>query len=258
MLFATIVSCNPDDQIIVTPSATAKVLTPATGFSVVLSKSTENDVATVVTWDAAQYEGTQTVVNYTIEIAKSGTNFAIPIAVATTTELSKSLKVSELNSALVNGGFVKKEVNDVDIRIKSFVGTSGVAQYSSANTIKATPYNIPLATSHWLVGAATPGGWSWNADDETEFPLVAGKTNIYEVVVVLKNGEAFREFLGNNFTNDGNWDASHNYTYYTGLGFTIDSELVNAGDGDANFKYTGPTGSRILKIDNVAKTITLD
>lgn len=258
LLFISTVACDSEDHIVITPSEAANLTSPATGFSVVLSKETENDVAVVVKWDAADYNGPQTVINYTIEIAKGGTKFASPITVATTTELTKSLTVSELNSALANGGFVIKEVNDVDIRIKSIIGTSGVPQYSNVNSIKVTPYRVPLATSHWLVGAATPGGWTWEGDAETEFPLVAGQTNIYQVTIVLKSGLAFREFLGNDFTNDGNWGNSHNYTYYTGLGYTIDSELINEGDGDNNFRYTGPTGARVLKIDNVAKTITLD
>jgi len=258
MLFATILSCDPDDHVIVTSSEAPKLVTPATGFTIVLSKETENDVATVVKWDAAKYTGSQTVVTYTIEIAKAGTNFASPISVASTTELTKSLKVSELNPALVNGGFIEKQVNDVEIRVKSVVGTAGIPQYSNVNTFKATPYHVPLASSHWLVGAATPGGWTWEGDAETEFPLVIGKTNVYKVTIVLKSGEAFREFLGNNFTNDGNWDSSHNYTYYKDGGFTIDSELVDNADGDHNFRYTGPTGSRVLTIDNAAKTITVD
>jgi hypothetical protein len=260
LLFMSMVACtNTDDDItIITPSEAPELLTPTSDFSIVLSKATESDVATTVIWDYAKYDGTQTVINYTVEVAKGGTNFAAPVTVATTTDRYKTLKVSELNSALVNGGFVEKAVNNVDIRIKAVVGNAGVPQYSNFYTIKATPYHVPLATSHWLVGAATPGGWSWSGDAETEFPLVVGQTNIYQVTVVLKNGEAFREFLGNNFTSDGNWDASHNYTYYSGLGYTIDSELVNAGDGDSNFKYTGPTGARVLKIDNVAKKISVD
>ncbi|WP_309613460.1 SusE domain-containing protein [Flavobacterium sp.] len=255
------ISCNADDvenRSVIEAGTPATLLTPQSGFSIVLSKETEKNIATTVTWNKATYTGTQTVLNYTVQIAKGGTNFANPITLTNTTGVSEEITVGELNSALVNGGFVEKEVNDVDIRIKSVVGASGLPQYSNFFTIKATPYHIPLASSHWLVGAATPGGWSWNGDSETEFPLVAGQTNIYEVNIVLKSGEAFREFLGNNFTSDGNWDASHNYTYYTGLGYTIDSELVDAGDGDHNFKYTGPTGARLLKIDNVAKKITLD
>jgi len=256
-----VISCNADDvenRPVIGTGTAPVLLTPQAGFSIVLSKETEKDIATTVTWNKATYAGSAVVVNYTIQIAKAGTNFASPMTVTNTTAVSQALTVEELNSALVNGGFIEKEVNDVDLRIKAVVGADGLPQYSNSITFKATPYHAPLASSHWLVGGATPGGWSWDGDAETEFPLVSGQTKIYEVSIVLKNGEAFREFLGNNFTSNGNWDASHNYTYYSGLGYAIDAELVDALDGDHNFKYTGPTGLRVFKIDNVAKTISLD
>lgn len=255
------ISCNADDveeRPVIAAETAPVLLTPKSDFSIILSKESETDAATTLVWDYATYQGSQTVVNYSIEIAKANTKFEKPITVANTTSKFKTLTVAELNSALVNGGFIEKEENKVDIRIKSVVGASGIPQYSNFFTITATPYHTPLATSHWLVGAATPGGWTWAGDAETEFPLVIGQTNIYQVTIVLKNGEAFREFLGNNYTADGNWDANRNYPYYSDLGYTIDAELENAGDGDSNFRYTGPTGARVLKIDNNAKTITLD
>ena len=215
-----VVSCNADDvenRPVITAGTTPVLLTPQSDFNIVLSKATENNVATTVIWNDATYEGSATVVNYTIELAKAGTNFASPVIAGTTTSRFKSLTVAELNSALVNGGFIEKQENEVDIRIKSTVGVGGVAQVSNFYTIKATPYHVPLASSHWLVGAATPGGWTWDGDAETEFPLIVGRTDAYKVAIVLKSGEAFREFLGNNFTSDGNWDASHNYSYYAGL-----------------------------------------
>ncbi|MBP4142907.1 SusE domain-containing protein [Flavobacterium sp. P4023] len=235
------------------------LLSPTGDFNIVLSKATEKDVATTFVWDDAAYAGTPTVVNYTIEIAKAGTKFAAPIVVTTTTSRFKAITVGELNSALVNGGFVEKQENLVDIRVKSSIGaTSSVAQFSNFFTIKVTSYRTPLASSLWLVGAATPGGWSWDDDAETELPLVIGQTNVYQVAVMLNGGEAFRIFLGNNFTSNGNWDASRSYAFYANAGYTITPELVNANDGDFNFKYTGPTGMRVLKIDNAAKTITLE
>lgn len=257
------VSCNADDvenRPVIAPVTAPVLLTPQNDFNIVLTKESEAEIATTVVWNDAKYDGTPTVVNYTIEVAKAGTKFATPIAVSTTIARYKALTVAELNSALVNGGFIEKEENSVDIRIKATVGVGAEAQYSNFYTFKATPYHVPLASSHWLVGEATPGGWSWDGDAETEFPLVVGKTNVYEVAVVLKQGKAFREFLGNDFTSGGNWGAnnSRNYTYYEDAGYTIDSELINANDGDKNFQYTGPTGLRILKIDNAAKTITLD
>ncbi|NDP23044.1 MAG: hypothetical protein GZ091_18485 [Paludibacter sp.] len=257
------ISCTDDIQDTnreaVAASTAPVLLTPKGDFNIVLSKATEKEVATTIVWDDAAYAGTATVVNYSIEIAKAGTKFASPTVVTTTTNRFKSITVAELNSALVNGGFVEKEENLVDIRVKSSVGATGsVAQFSNFYTIKATPYHVPLASSHWLVGAATPGGWSWENDNETEFPLVVGTTNVYQVSIVLINNESFRVFLGNDFTSGGNWGSSRNYPFYADAGYTIAAELVNANDGDKNFKYLGPTGLRVLKIDGAAKTITLN
>ena len=265
VVFLSIVafSCTDDIQDTNREAVTAEtapvLLTPKGDFNIVLSKATEKEVATTMIWDDAAYTGSSTVVNYSIEVAKAGTKFAAPQTVTTTTSRFKSITVAELNAALINGGFVEKQENLVDIRIKSSVGATGsVAQFSNSFTIKVTPYRTPLASSLWLVGAATPGGWSWNNDAETEFPLVVGKTNVYQVSIMLNGGEAFRIFLGNNFTSDGNWDASRNYPFYANAGYTFSPELVNANDGDSNFRYTGPTGMRVLKIDGAAKTITLN
>lgn len=254
-------SCNADDvenRPVIAAQTSPVLLTPTSDFNIILAKENENETATTVVWDDALYQGSSTIVNYTIQIAKKGTEFAQPITVSTTTDRFKALSVAELNSAMVNGGFTEKVENEVDIRIKSVVGLDGGPQYSNFYTFKATPYHTPLATSHWLVGAATPGGWTWDGDAETEFPLIIGRTDAYKVAIVLKSGEAFREFLANDFTSGGNWGTSHNYTFFANDNFTIDSELENAGDGDSNFRYTGPTAERVLTIDYAAKTITLD
>ncbi len=107
-------------------------------------------------------------------------------------------------------------------------------------------------TSDWLVGAATPGGWSWAGNSETEFGEVSN--GIHEVALRLTNNEAFRVFLNNN--GGDSWDlGSRNYPWYVNEGYTIDSELINANDGDSNFRYTGPTAILILRINSITKVI---
>ncbi|MBV2196385.1 MAG: SusE domain-containing protein [Flavobacterium sp.] len=107
-------------------------------------------------------------------------------------------------------------------------------------------------TSDWLVGAATPGGWSWAGNSETEFGEVSN--GIHEVALRLTNNETFRVFLNNN--GGDSWDlGSRNYPWYVNEGYTIDSELINANDGDSNFRYTGPTAIRILRINSITKVI---
>jgi hypothetical protein len=150
--------------------------------------------------------------------------------------------------------------NDGDNNFR-FNGTPGsyrikIDENQKFITVARSTVNSGLEpTSTWLVGAATPGGWSWSGDNETELPLVSN--NIFETPIILNSGETFRVFLGNN--GGDSWGlGDKNYPWYINDGYTIDSELINALDGDSNFRYVGPTGLRVFKIDTVAKTITVD
>ncbi|UOX35450.1 SusE domain-containing protein [Flavobacterium sediminilitoris] len=155
---------------------------------------------------------------------------------------------------------VLENANDSDSNF-SFTGTPGTYRIKideNQKTISIANSTVSSGiepTSHWLVGAATPGGWSWADDSETEFPIVSD--GIYEVPVALTNNETFRIFLGNN-GGDSWGEGSRNFPWYVSNGYTIDSELENAFDGDSNFKYTGPTELRLFKINSNTKTITIE
>jgi len=125
--------------------------------------------------------------------------------------------------------------------------TIGIAKSTVTSGIEPTAY--------WLVGAATPGGWSWTGNNETELPVVSN--GIYEVPVNLTNNETFRVWLSNDGTDA--WGLpNRNYPSFSGDGYTIDSELINAMDGDSNFRYVGPTGVRLFKINTSTKVISVD
>ncbi|PRZ26504.1 SusE domain-containing protein [Flavobacterium granuli] len=156
----------------------------------------------------------------------------------------------KISSSLVNA-------NDGDSNFR-FTGTPGKYRIKVDQVAKTltVAQGETAAKSIWLVGAATPGGWSWVDNKETELPLISD--GIFEVPLVLKSGEAFRVFFGNDGTENGNWGTGKNYLYYAGEGYTIPSELENAMDGDSNFKYTGVTALRVFKINTITKTITLN
>ena len=84
-----------------------------------------------------------------------------------------------------------------------FTGTPGTYRIKiDANTKKITAFQgTTAASSNWLVGAATPGGWSWAGNNETEFGLISD--GVYEAKIVMTSGEAFRIFLGNNGGDSG-------------------------------------------------------
>lgn len=135
-----------------------------------------------------------------------------------------------------------------------FVGTPG--QYfievdTEAKTITLGPPVIGPNCNFdqlWLVGAGiVDAGWSW--DTPVALPCTGNGT--YSGNVALAN-DAFRFFSVNS-----DWGTGTNYPGYEGNGYTIDSNLVNAMDGDNNFEFIGTPGTYFLTVDDISKTITL-
>jgi hypothetical protein len=158
----------------------------------------------------------------------------------------------------VNEGFIItsnfENAADGDQNFK-FNATPGAYRFKIDENKKTITAFKSGVDSFWLVGAATPGGWSWAGNNETEFGAISD--GLYEAKMIMTSGEAFRVFLGNN--GGDSWDlGSYNYPYYASNGYTFDSELVNALDGDSNIRYTGPTELRTFKINTNTKVITVD
>ena len=190
----TVMSCTKDDiqstdREAVVPVNAPVLLNPSATFNMVLQKANETSLATSVVWNDATYNGTTTVVNYAIEIAKAGTNFKTPVTLATTTNRFKDITVGELNTAFLNAGLNPFTEQQADIRVKSYVGSvgSGVSQVSNSFTIKATPY--PSWPNWGMIGsatAATTGGDGWANDVNLEYDLTTKK---YSITINLAVGE---------------------------------------------------------------------
>ena len=198
------VSCNADDveDRPVIEAATAPVLlTPKSDFSIVLQNANATNAATTFVWDDAQYNGTTTVVTYSVEIAKAGTNFASPSVVATTTDKFKSFTVGELNSACLNAGFAPFKESKIDVRVKSSVGSAGsLAQVSNFYTITATPY--PAWPNWGIIGSATPGGW--DNDTNLDYDLSTKKYTYAGPLVVGEIKFRLDDSWTTNYGDDGN------------------------------------------------------
>ncbi len=116
-------------------------LTPTSPF--VLSPLDGDNLLTTLTWDAADNGVTTISPNYTVEIAKAGTNFAKPIAASlTSTALKVVWQEGYINSLLLDNGFVPDSAADLDVRVKSVLGESAnsFTQYSNTISMKVTPF----------------------------------------------------------------------------------------------------------------------
>lgn len=151
-------SCTNDKDPIATSQGGPVLLTPESGSEFVLNPANEDDVIATLVWDHSEF-GVPTSGSYTVEIAETGTNFADLIVAGTTSNRFLSWTVSELNGLLAAPRFTPYTQTEIDVRIKSSLGTAenAIVQYSNVITIKVTPYTTENPT------IAVPGnhqGWA--------------------------------------------------------------------------------------------------
>ena len=231
-------------------SEAAPVITsPDNTFALVLMETTPNDEAIAVSWEDPDFgENSSVDVMYEVQFAQAGTGFAGAVTEGTT-DASFSSTHEAFNETVLNAGLNAEEAGSLDIRIKATIimEAGNMERFSDAVTITVTPYSVELAPILYVVGAgAADAGWSW--DNPIELPLQGTK---YSGNINLIN-DAFRFFTVNN-----DWGTGLNHPYYTSVGYTIDSNLVDALDGDNNFQFIGAPGEYFIEIDTDAKTITL-
>ena len=169
ILFIANVSCENDDQTIINPSGGPELLTPLTGSAYVLNPATASAEVTTLVWDHADY-GVQTEINYEVEMALAGTDFATIYSGGTTNSRFYTYTHESLNAIALAAGLVPYTAGDLDVRIKSSLGTNGdVVAYSNVITITVTPYTTDLPK------LAVPGnhqGWS-DANNFESAPRIA-------------------------------------------------------------------------------------
>lgn len=199
------VSCNADDvenRPIIQAATAPVLLTPKSDFSIVLQNSNADKAATTFVWDDALYQGTKTVVTYSLEMAKAGTDFTNPVSVATTTDKFKNFTVAELNTACLNAGFAPFVSSKIDVRVKSSVGGVGsLAQVSNFYSITATPY--PAWPNWGIIGSATPNGWN-DPDTNLDYNLTTRKYSYVGPLVVGEIKFRLDDAWTTNFGDDGN------------------------------------------------------
>ncbi|MDV7188554.1 SusE domain-containing protein [Lutibacter sp. TH_r2] len=236
------------------PSSNPIITSPDSTFEVILSDITPDDTAITTEWTDADFDESSTVsVTYEIEVAEAGTSFASTQSLGTTEDYSLETTHSALNEAALALGITVGEVGELDLRVKaSFETAAGTSErFSELITISVTPYETALPETLYIVGAGAPdAGWGWTSPVELTLlgTTYSGNVNL-QSTADANNFRFFTEFE--------NWDSGQNYPYYEVRGYTIDTNLVNAEDGDNNFAFIGTDGEYFLSIDTENKVITL-
>ncbi len=129
----------------------------------------------------------------------------------------------------------------------NFTGTPGIYTLTINNTTKTIV--LQPSSSLWAVGTAVPGGWTFNTNS-VEF--IENMPDIWSASLPISNSifRFFKRF--------GTYDLNNNFSSYADQGYTIDTNLINDGSPDQNFRFMGTPGTYTLTINAINKTIVLN
>lgn len=172
--FFSFISCELDDKNVITqPGDSPTLVSPEEGTSIILDPTNPTNPGITVVWNHAKY-ALNTEINYTVEIAAAGSNFANPIVLQTATSRQITLSVEQFNQKCLDAGLIPFTSAGLDIRVKAALGTSSSLEViSNKITINVTPYTTDLP----LLGV--PGvHQGWNAATSPRLAASAyGKTD---------------------------------------------------------------------------------
>jgi len=172
-VLAGFTACEDEKEMLfVSPQGEFRILTPATGQSVVLNPATPNNPGISVSWEALDY-GTPTAVTYEVQVAQAGTDFAAPIVIASTSETYATVNSEALNGAAIGSGLGPDEEGALEVRVRATVSGEQEA-FSDVITYLVTPYVTYPFLDLYLVGNATQDNWNNNANN---YPLFRDPNN---------------------------------------------------------------------------------
>ncbi len=146
------VGCEKDlEQTVMSASVPPDIsLSPA---SVILTSATAADTVEAISWSASDY-GYSAAVNYTVEIAKTGSGFAGSQTVNTGSKRQLKYVGAVLNDLAIGQGIAPGTTGTLDIRVKSALSDS-LTIYSPVTTLTVKTYAVEFPA------LLVKGGNSW-------------------------------------------------------------------------------------------------
>lgn len=217
-------ACNNDPKMMILPSPVAPVLNApshaTTAYNADSSAYVLNldstGVAETFIGTAAEY-GQATRITYSLQIDKSGGNFANAITLATSTSDTISVTVPQLYLA-VTGDVLNAPIgvqSSYDVRVMTTIGSNLIPTYSNTVTLKINPlpavypYTLISKVNLWYIIGLADGNWNYS------------NSGIGSSMIPLSLVE------GKNYTKAG--DGTFTYTGYfqSSRGFKIVSGAAN-------------------------------
>jgi len=233
-------ACKKDEVKTIAYTGKPGTLT-ASQSNLVLTSASANDTVQTFSWSPTDY-GFKAATTYTLQIAKGGTNFAVPKEVDMGSATQQKYSGGDFNQMLLILGLAPGSAGQVEVRVKSSISDSIPAVYSNNLPLTVTPYLVIINyPSLWVPGDYQ--GW-----DPATAPKISSKNanGIYEGYVNIPGGT-----LKFKFTSDPDW----NHTNYGWASSTITGDNVtgtfNTTGGDL---FVPSAGYYLLKANTNSNT----
>lgn len=234
-----LVSCENEEnfKLLEPQEADFAFITPDNGTAIVLTQEIpSSNPAVTFTWEEVSY-GTPTVVTYTLQFATNGTEFAMPIDVASSNATYYSLTVGELNTQALALGLEPGQEGAIDVRVRSTVGTTGSEEkFSNPMTMLVTPFTTELPKIY-VVGsflAASGYGSDWTPASAVPLSSSAFGATDFEGYVYMNVAAPEFKFLPTNTSFDGDYGDDGSFS----------GSLLQ--EGEVNAQTTGPAYYRVM------------
>lgn len=256
LLLTGLWSCKKDEHKVIFEGGTSPVLKADQSGNILLDGSIKNNTAINFVWTNPNYKFNTGIssqdVNYLLQFDSLKGNFEgiDPVELSFSKELNFPISVSQLNLQLGKLGLPENVNSQFKVRLKSYVGNSGVPLYSNILTFTATPYldvavPLPVTDALYIIGNATPGGDAsgWNnpvPSPSQRFTKTSSTT--YEITIQLHGGKEFLVIPDN-----GSWANKYAITRGTNPDIGALQQGGNFGYNSGDNFY-GPTADGTYKI----------
>ncbi|MCW3162607.1 SusE domain-containing protein [Chryseobacterium oryctis] len=241
-----IISCEKDEEQAILGQGTIPTL-KADKTNLILLKDNEADIAVKFDWTNPKFE-TQVALKNALEFSIAGTNFqSIKSVDVSAVDLSATYTVSALNKIMLDAGLLPNVANQVEVRMKSSVGS--IVLYSNTVALTVTPY-LTEFPSFYLVGEASAVGWNAGSAQ-----LLYKNESTSTIYTYLENGKSFR-FLGQQDWNPLNYSLDAAGIQDANKYFKTWSSNFVAAPAE-NIQFTGATGMYkiVINADPTLKSI---
>lgn len=196
--FALIACEKDEDRVILQPGTPPALSVSATTLE--LTEEQADEEAVTFSWTQADY-GFPAAVNYTLQLAEAGTNFAEPRDVELENVREQTYTVAELNTLATRAGLEPDTEGQIEARVRATLAESVEPVFSNTVSIDVTPYTPggdveePALNTIYMIGPATENDW----DNNSAMPMFISTTeeNTFTYTGFLEEGELkFLQTLG--------------------------------------------------------------